>query len=1410
MLRRIVFFLLYVGGVVLPLVISAGVCASDAMGSEVPVGGRIVGPAGDPIAEAEVLLLPSLDAIQQVRLADMGTLPKPAARALTDAQGRFRLVPPAAGLFKVRVQAAGFVPVEFPLEPLIEPIDLPDAEMASDAGFTVKVTGKDGRALPGARVRLASPDARGSRFQAPGWMPASRTGLTDDRGTATLSRGEKDASVLSVSAPGYVLEERRSLRGTAAVLKMQAGIERTLEVLSADGTPAPGVVVLASALSHPLGFTDAKGWLPVSLAPKGRLPIVIVADDGRRVEGRVSTVENGTGKETASKSAAERGVEPAAVATDAAAFAPRTFRLPERLALKGRVIDARTRSAVAGGLVWFQEELWGAALTDASGAFALRGPAGRSLDLLAAAPGYMRLQPAPVTLLADGRPGSTLALKPATAIEGIVVDEGGQPLAGAEAKIEVKRGGGNMIVIRMGPEPPPPRAVTSSRGTFRLSPVDPENDYDLSVTAKGFAPSGREILGLEPQRTLSDVRVELSRGQTLVGQVVDGDGRPVEKVEASLRPARRNRDMPGGIMMMDAGAGPPPGSKATTDADGKLRIAGIASGTFDLELRRSGFAKKAMPGIVVPKGSEPVDLGSIVMEPGQRVHGLVTAPDGAPIEGVEVSIATGGTGPMMMMSRRPRSGPPPAAVTGPDGRFGIDDLRSDERVNLSFNRTGYLDARESGIELPRADPVLVTLPPASKVSGRVIGPDKKPVPGATVSLTRSSSGGIGGEMVKMIMRDGTQADDEGRFVFDNVRPGQIALAAVAPGWQEAKLEGVDVPQGKDVEDLELPLKAGASVAGRIVAPDGRPAIGARVGLVTDDPEPLRGLGGVTSDGDGYYRLEGLAPGKVAVEATHGDYVRTVKEIEARAGANKLDLHFEGGQDVSGLVTDASGATIAGAWVQLSAAGRDWGGPDTKTGTDGSFNVPGVGDGDYALIVTKEGFAPSGGEVTVHVAGKPVAGLAVRLGVGAAIVGTISGVEPEKLPQVSVRAWNAGPGGSATSMVDAQGGYKLSGLVPGAWTVVASLASSGQQTRAQTVLEAGATEARLDLQFGSGLTLSGRASVGESPVKSAVLFAQGTDVNHSGWGRTGFDGTFKIEGLEPGTYRVELRQWETGLSYEETVELTGSRDITLKVPTARIVGRVVDSGERRPVAGATVSLSRTGEDRPRGPMERGATSDLNGRFEIANVTNGGWVLTAAKTGYAASTAEVNVASGRDADDVRIQLDATEGVTLQVRLPSGRVPDTVDVAVLDASGRTVTSGSFATGENGSVRLSSVPPGSWDLLVGAGGSGTANLRVNVPGETVAVALPPACGLRVKVPALAGSATAATATIKSADGRAFRTLGWMSDAVGQWRLAGGQLDLDTLPPGSWTVQVAASDGRTWSGTSATQPGAPSEVVLQ
>jgi hypothetical protein len=45
---------------------------------------------------------------------------------------------------------------------------------------------------------------------------------------------------------------------------------------------------------------------------------------------------------------------------------------------------------------------------------------------------------------------------------------------------------------------------------------------------------------------------------------------------------------------------------------------------------------------------------------------------------------------------------------------------------------------------------------------------------------------------------------------------------------------------------------------------------------------------------------------------------------------------------------------------------------------------------------------------------------------------------------------------------------------------------------------------------------------------------------------------------------------------------------------------------------------------------------------------------------------------------------------------------------------------------------------------------------------------------------------------------------------MSGGQIELSSLPPGSWTVMVAAADGRNWEGTAVTSAGQTASLLLE
>ncbi|HYN21950.1 MAG TPA: carboxypeptidase-like regulatory domain-containing protein, partial [Thermoanaerobaculia bacterium] len=112
--------------------------AGAAPQTSIPVSGLIQDPGGAPLAGARVLLLPTVSTAEGSRLELAGQAdPEPVKTATTLADGRFRIEAPAAGMWKIAVQAKGLVPREVLLYPLTEETELSAVRLERDLGLAV-------------------------------------------------------------------------------------------------------------------------------------------------------------------------------------------------------------------------------------------------------------------------------------------------------------------------------------------------------------------------------------------------------------------------------------------------------------------------------------------------------------------------------------------------------------------------------------------------------------------------------------------------------------------------------------------------------------------------------------------------------------------------------------------------------------------------------------------------------------------------------------------------------------------------------------------------------------------------------------------------------------------------------------------------------------------------------------------------------------------------------------------------------------------------------------------------------------------------------------------------------------------------------------------------------------------------
>ena len=1344
---------------------------STVLAADPVVRGRVVQAGGAPVAEAKVYLLSPRDPASSLDVA--ARIDAAAAKARTDAEGRFVLPPVPTGLWIVRVEADGFVPRQGTLAPLLNDAWLPDAKLALAREASVRVLDAEGAPVADAVLRLSSEASGRRRFQRRWWRHADREAVTDDEGRAVLALAPGESPKLTASHPAQGFATVDGLRG-GRTLRFESTPWRTLTVREAEGTPLVGGALRRD--DHILGVTDAEGRVRLPW-PDEAVEWTLAAPQGR----------------TASK----RFESPADAET-------LDWSLPSTASLGGRLIDAESRRAVAGAIVWPTGRPERALETDARGGFEWTALEAGTIEIEAGADGFLRDRPTRVTDAERAR-GLVLALRPAATVVGRVETADGSGIEGAALSLERKPTPGRME-FRIGGRPQRTRSVTDEHGRFRLNGVDPERSWILGVQADAYAPATTELVGLEPYRTKKDVVVVLERGGRIAGRVVDEDGAPISG--ASLRASRASEG--GGPMARMMSRGAPPVQRETwADEDGRFELEALPTGRFDVKAASKGFAPRTVPGIEIGDESEPPEL-TIELAPGERLQGLVLGLDEQPLEGAKIFLQEDGGGRFRMRGMGGNSDEEPDTIAGVDGWFSLFDLSADAPVSLRVERSGYVPEDLERVALPQKDFLVVNLSPSSTVRGTAVDSEGTPVANASVELSRSSNMSMGGAVMMMRSQEDTSSDADGAFVFEDVRPGSLSFKAVASGYKEAALNDVELEAGTDLEDLVLRLDPGATLTGTVRLPDGRPAIGARVDRVREGGGFMRGMSGVSTDGAGRYVLDGLEPGDHSIEATHPEYPRAVRDVELKPGPNGLDLDLEGGQPVRGVVLSDEGKAVAGARVDLVEPGRFWGGFGAETGVDGTFSVDGVKDGRYGVRVAASGYASSDPDLEIEVAGQPVEGLDLRLTRGGALVGSVEGVSEEDYARIDLQAIHQEGRGFLGGTVDFEGRFRIENAAEGRWELRGSIRESGRRAEAEVVLEPGAPEATVVLTFGGGLTLTGRARQGETPVRGAVVALEGVDVPDNAWTETDNDGRFVLEGVEAGEYKLSLRQWDTGMTYTETLNLDGDRDLDLDIPTALVEGRVRDAVDGSPIAGVSLVLEGDASGAARIFGGYGASSDQEGSFKIRNVTDGRWTLSAKLEGYAVATRTIDVANGRAPDDLDVRLDPTEGLVLRVVSPAGTPPDRVRLAVLDDFGRSLLQGEYDTGENGKLRLPSVPAGTWEVLLQAAGSATMSVRLNAPGPETPVALTTACSLSIAVPDLETNAGVATATLTDAEGRAFRSLAWFGSPESEFRVDGGRLEIRTLPPGQWNVTVSSADGRSWAGAVAVTPGAPAALTLE
>ncbi len=759
------------------------------------------------------------------------------------------------------------------------------------------------------------------------------------------------------------------------------------------------------------------------------------------------------------------------------------------------------------------------------------------------------------------------------------------------------------------------RMTTGDDGRFVVRGLRP-GSAGVRARKDGHRPgvAGKLELTAHAGTQVGDVTLEL--GETIAGYVLDDKGNPVEgavvRVSSMTHIVINNmEDMPHDNIGHDLSL------RAETDALGAFELAGLAAGSFTVHVSADGFSRGREENVAAGRQ----DL-RIYLEPlGSILLSVRSARDGSPVDDAEIfahrvrnsewgsmvdpdelEVVTGREALVAAGHDVDPAGHYLLLGAGPDGN----------EITVSADGFALTKVEAPEVVSGGSIPFRMELLPETIVAGRVIDAAGDPVDRARVRVREpgpqedflASGGGrfevrrevrMGGPDESMQAALTTWTDADGNFEVRGLAPGDWEIVARADTFVPSDPFAVSLAEGEARRDLELQLQPGGSILGHVYEADGEPVAGMRVTASASKPaqggdelemriQALMAAGddeSVTTDEDGAYRFDGLAPGRYEVKLAPAGVMRMggamvfsfdgadtqegevyYADVEA-AGETVLDLVRPLRGEIRGRLA-AAGRPLEGVTVSLNeaAAFLPMGGETTKTDRYGEFAFEDVAPGAYKLAATAPG---AGLEESVEVEvdagetrradltfeGATIAGHVIDIDGDRGAQGVTVTVSPVKDDAPGGFAFG-GPGGGGGGNVriamvtqiddggggggmhmeigggsisnvrtDADGYFELKYMKPGEYLIEASGNGYGRSEIGPIEVPDDLLVDDVEIEVARGAVIEGVVRSGKSgdPLARMMLMLVSEGDRQTGF--TEPDGSYRFEGLDVGTYQVQV-------------------------------------------------------------------------------------------------------------------------------------------------------------------------------------------------------------------------------------------------------------------------------------------------
>lgn len=760
-------------------------------------------------------------------------------------------------------------------------------------------------------------------------------------------------------------------------------------------------------------------------------------------------------------------------------------------------------------------------------------------------------------------------LQPAAQVTGRVLDaQSGRPVAGMKVLANVDEPGDSQFRFRITGSTQGPTSVSGDDGVYRIQGLLP-GEYRVTVRTgeSEHVPSrggGSRKLLLLPNETVDGVDLTAELAGVIEGRVMDTLGAPLPGVKvmaiaSDFMQALMKGELDLGALMNES----PP----VTEEDGSFRLRGLPlEKSYELNSSAQGFAIYSKAGIELTQANR-VAYVEVVMSKGSAVSGFVRHTTGEPAAGEWVSIMPDLSRTWAGSARMFMGGPGQDRVQAEfDGRFRFENL-SAGKYRLSTGDSQNLFSRDSDklktVEVDGiADVIDVELvfepaaaqskdPVEGAIRGEVVDDLGQPVGGAQVR----------GNSATMMSFAHTQADEAGRFTLEVEKGDEFEITAEAEGFSPGNATARIGDAG-----LRVVVSRLAQVRGRVLLPDGAlPGVAfkilARRSVDSMGANPYRRMmnsdPGTWSDGapDGTFSLTGVRPGAVRLEARVPGYATSESpefEVAPGASVDGVEFRVSRGGAIFGRVELNNGQPVSGARVTVIADDGDEvaasmrrlmpmaGGEAEMTDADGHYEITRMTPGTYTITASHPEYASSNTESFTVGDDEQVNVKPLRLSRGATIRGVVRFGEETKAGVMIQLIGIDQPVQMANT--DAEGSYRITGVRIGEYAIqVMDLGSAGSTggtpMRIRSLLVETEGDVEFDLDFRAGRAISGkiagvpgmtvvivRRPDGLAPedmdpmdLRSQIEFAK----SQAGMTMISEDGEYRVEGVEPGEYLLEV-------------------------------------------------------------------------------------------------------------------------------------------------------------------------------------------------------------------------------------------------------------------------------------------------